>query len=71
MALAGGGLRGGQVIGATDPEARQDPTDPETVANVHATVMTALGIDPQKLMASPIGRTLKLSEGRPIRALLS
>jgi len=70
MALAGGGLRGGQVIGATDPEGRKEPANPETVANVHATVMTALGIDPQKLMASPIGRTLKFSEGRPIRGLL-
>jgi hypothetical protein len=41
-----------------------------TIADIHATILTAVGIDPQKIMTSPIGRTLKLSEGRPIRALL-
>jgi hypothetical protein len=36
----------------------------------HATVLTALGIDPGNFMTSPIGRTVKLSEGIPIQALL-
>src|SRR6478736_2093448 len=31
VALAGGGIRGGTVIGATDPDAKNDPTDPVTV----------------------------------------
>jgi hypothetical protein len=70
IALAGGGLRCGQVIGATDPEGKADPTDPVGVADVHATVLTAVGIDPKKVMTSPIGRTLTLSEGKVIKALL-
>jgi uncharacterized protein (DUF1501 family) len=70
VALAGGGLRCGQALGATDPEAKADPTDPVTVADVHATVMTAVGIDPRKVMTSPIGRTVALSEGKVIKGLL-
>jgi uncharacterized protein (DUF1501 family) len=70
LALAGGGIRGGQVIGQTDPEGIKDPVDPVSVADVHATILTAVGIDPTKIMTSPIGRTVTLSEGKPIQALL-
>ena len=35
-----------------------------------AFVLTAVGIDPKKVMTSPIGRTLTLSEGKVIKALL-
>lgn len=70
LALAGGGLKGGQAVGATDPEGTKDPVDPVTVGDVHATVLAALGIDPHKVMRSPIGRTTKLSDGNPLPALL-
>jgi uncharacterized protein (DUF1501 family) len=70
MALAGGGLPGGRVIGATDPEGKKDPAEPVGVADVHATVLTALGIDPGKIHTTPIGRTVRLSEGQPIKGLL-
>ncbi len=70
VVLAGGGLRGGVVLGATDPQGRADPIDPVQVADIHATVLTAVGIDPAKVMQSPIGRTLRLSEGAPLRSLL-
>jgi Protein of unknown function (DUF1501) len=70
VALAGGSLHCGQVLGATDPEGKADPTDPVTVADIHATVMTAVGIDPKKVMTSPIGRTVTLSEGKVIGGLL-
>jgi hypothetical protein len=70
VALAGGGVRGGRALGATDPEGVKPPADPVTVADVHATVLTAVGIDPKKVMTTPIGRTLTLSEGKPIAGLL-
>jgi uncharacterized protein (DUF1501 family) len=69
IALAGGGIKGGQVLGETDPEGKKTPVDPVAVGDVHATVLTALGIDPHKVMTSPIGRTTKLSEGNPLPAL--
>ncbi len=70
MALAGGGIRGGQVIGATDPEGGRKVEDPRSVADIHATVLTALGIDPAHKEVSPIGRPIQFSEGAPIAALL-
>jgi uncharacterized protein (DUF1501 family) len=69
VALAGGGIPGGRIIGETDPDGKNKPTDPVQVADIHATVLTALGIDPAKLMATPIGRTVRLSEGTPVAAL--
>jgi len=71
LALAGGGIRGGLAIGATDPEGLKDPVRPTTVEDVHATVLTALGLNPAKENIAPAtGRPIKLSPGRPIRELL-
>ncbi|HEX8200459.1 MAG TPA: DUF1501 domain-containing protein [Isosphaeraceae bacterium] len=71
VALAGGGIRGGRVVGATDPDGGKDPVDPTSVADVHATVLTALGLDPGTENVSPAGRPIHLSQGRPIPALLA
>lgn len=71
LALAGGGIRGGTVIGETDPEGVKDPTTPVGVEDVHATVLTALGIRPGTEKIAPITeRPIKLSEGKPIKTLL-
>jgi uncharacterized protein (DUF1501 family) len=71
VALAGGGIRGGQVIGATDPEGKEKPTNPVTVGDLHATILTAAGIDPKTVNQTPIGRTVRFSEGEPIAGLLA
>jgi hypothetical protein len=70
MALAGGGLRGGQVIGATDPAGSKQVDDPRSVADVHATVLKALAIDPAHEIMTPVGRPMKFSEGTPIAQLI-
>lgn len=70
VALAGGPIRGGVVIGATDPEGRKDPDRPVTVGDLHATILTAVGLNPRKENISPIGRPIRLAEGEPIRDLL-
>jgi hypothetical protein len=64
-------FRSGFVVGQTDPEGKERPADAVTVQDVHATVLHSLGIDPHKVMASPIGRTVKLSEGSLVPALLA
>jgi hypothetical protein len=69
VALAGGGIRGGQVLGETDPEGVKGPKHPVQVADVHATVLTAVGLDPRNVNQGPGGRPIKLSEGEPIKAL--
>jgi hypothetical protein len=71
LAMAGGGIRGGLAIGQTDPEGVKDPVRPTTIEDVHATVLTALGLNPAKENTAPAtGRPIKLSAGRPIRELL-
>ena len=71
LALAGGGIRGGLTIGETDPEGIKDPVKPTTIEDVHATVLTALGLNPAKENIAPAtSRPIKLSAGKPIRELL-
>ena len=70
IALAGGGIRGGQAIGETDPAGAPMPKDPVSVDDIYATVLSAMGIDPAKRYITPIGRPIKLSEGAPIEQLL-
>lgn len=70
VALAGGSIRGGQVIGATDPEGSKEVKDPNPASNVHATVLAALGLDPERTNRSPGGRPIHLSDGKSIKGLL-
>ena len=78
VALAGGKIGGGRVVGATSPEIPRSTTkptehveSPHTVADLHATILTALGVDPHLEQMTPIGRPLRLSDGQPIQQLLS
>lgn len=71
LAIAGGGIRGGQIIGATDPDGLKPPVSPTSIADVHATVLAALGLDPRRENVSPVGRPIALSQGRPLKTLLS
>jgi len=59
--LAGGGLRTGQIVGATDPRGEAPVGRPNTPQNVLATLYHCLGIDP--------GSTLHDLSGRPIYLL--
>jgi uncharacterized protein (DUF1501 family) len=69
-AIAGGGIRGGVVVGESDPAGGKESKDRQPIANLHATVLRALGIDHEKTIRSPIGRTFARSEGKPIEALV-
>ena len=70
VALAGGGLRGGQVIGETDPEGSPKVDRPTTFADIYATILTTLGVDIDEEFVSTVGRPIRVSEGVPIRELL-
>jgi uncharacterized protein (DUF1501 family) len=71
VVLAGGGIRGGQVIGESDSIGAQPRLRPVIPADIHATVFTALGYDPQSITYQTVdGRPTPLSEGTAIRELL-
>lgn len=68
--IGGGGLTSGRVIGATDPTGEKtQPENPVSVQDLFATVISQFGISPAQEMTTPIGRPMKLSEGKPIEAL--
>jgi len=69
--LAGGGLKVGQVIGATDRHAANVVARPVTYQDVFATVYRALGIDPEAAtLTDPNGRPqFLLDEGKAMREL--
>ncbi len=70
MIFAGAGVRGGQVIGATDKNGAFVTDRPVRPADVCWTIYDALGIDPAKLLLMPDGRpTHILSEGSTIKEL--
>jgi hypothetical protein len=71
--LAGGGIKGGQVIGGTDREGAVVVDRPISVRDFLATVCQTLGIDYTKKLDTPVGRPVMLVEkgGQPIRELLS
>jgi hypothetical protein len=71
VVLAGGGIRGGQVIGASDRQGAYPAALPVIPADIHATVFTALGYDPHGITyQSAEGRPFPLSEGQVIPGLL-
>ena len=71
VVLAGGGIRGGQVIGASDSIGAYPKAFPVTPADIHATIFTALGYDAYGITyQSTEGRPFPLSEGSPVKGLL-
>jgi hypothetical protein len=69
--LAGGGVGGGQVVGASDSIGAYPKDRPVTPADLHATIFTALGYDPHAITyPSADGRPFPLTDGTPIRELL-
>ena len=68
--LAGGGIKGGLVHGASDRYGAYPVANPVTPADLAATVYHCLGVDPHTLLRDRLGRPLTLCEGTPIRAVL-
>jgi uncharacterized protein (DUF1501 family) len=71
IALAGGGVRGGQVIGASDALAAAPACRPVTCAEVVASVYNAMGLPPSTRLALPNRTAGPLVEAAPIRELFS
>ena len=68
--MAGGGVRGGVVHGATDELGFHAVTDRHYVTDIHATVLKQLGLDARRLEIPGHKRT-EMDFGRPIDAILA
>lgn len=78
MLLAGCGIRRGVVHGATAADPKLDPEKPlddlqdaVTVGDLHATILSVLGIQHDFEFDTPIGRPIKRSEGTPIHSIIA
>ncbi|MFM2090678.1 MAG: hypothetical protein RLZZ127_1167 [Planctomycetota bacterium] len=70
--LAGAGIRGGAVHGATDERGSAVASDPVRPADLMATIATALGVDPGRLEHTPDGRPITMTDkGRPLTGILA
>jgi hypothetical protein len=72
MWLAGGGIRGGQVVGATDAIGLRAVEEPYHFRDVHTTILHQLGLDQDQLNYPHLGRQerLTLVRGRVIRQIV-
>jgi hypothetical protein len=70
VVFAGGGVKGGQVVGQSDRIAARPATTPITPADFTATLYHLLGIDPAGETHDVAGRPIALSRGTPIRELV-
>jgi hypothetical protein len=71
--MAGGGIQGGRVVGATDADGVDVKDRPVRIPDLLATVYTCLGVDPAKKVPTPMGGVkLHLTDqGTPVKELLS
>lgn len=63
VVLAGGGIRGGQVIGSSDRVGESPHEKPVTPADLAHTIYTLLGVDPQQELHTRDGRPVQLNQG--------
>ena len=69
LALAGGGIQGGQVYGSSDTNGAHPATDACTPADFHATVYKAMGIDHHSELTDQLDRPFQICDGTPLPLL--
>jgi uncharacterized protein (DUF1501 family) len=76
LAIGGGGIHGGQVVGASDDKGAYVKDGMVSIGDLYATIYKALGIDWNKTYMSPIGRPVYIANARgdvagtPIKELI-
>lgn len=71
--LAGGGIKGGSIVGSTDEFGYQAQENRKSVNDLHATILHLLGLDHEKLTYYHNGRQMRLTDvsGNVIREVLA
>ena len=76
LALGGGGIQGGRVVGSSDEQGAYVTSDATSMGDVFASIYKAFGIDWTKEYDTPIGRPVKIANsledktGQPLTQLL-
>ena len=71
--MAGGGIKGGTIVGATDDFGLAAVENKKSVNDVHATVLHCLGFDHTRLTYPYNGRQMRLTdvEGEVIKEVIA
>jgi hypothetical protein len=76
LVIGGGGIKGGQVVGASDETGANVTSSSTCMGDIYATIYKAFGIDWTKEYQTPIGRPIKIANSfddgtaQPIQQLL-
>ena len=71
-AMAGCGIKGGQVIGSSTADGTAVADDPVTANDLFCTICKSLDVDPRKENMSPLGRPMKIVDGgAPVEKLFA
>lgn len=71
VALAGGGIQGGQVYGSSDAKGAFPKSSPCGPPDIHATMFHAMGISPRAEIRDMLGRPFPVSDGDVLPLLKS
>ena len=69
VALAGGGVRGGQLYGSSDETGAEPAEKGCSPADLHATIFQAMGIPHKATIHDRLGRPFPISDGKPLPVL--
>ena len=67
--MAGGGVKGGTIYGASDKIGAYPDLDGVSPADLAATLFWRFGLDPETEVVDLTGRPYRLADGQPIRGL--
>lgn len=71
-AMAGCGIKGGQVIGSSTADGTAVADDPVTANDLFCSICKSLDVDPRKENMSPLGRPMKIVDGgTPVEKLFA
>jgi uncharacterized protein (DUF1501 family) len=70
VVMAGGGIRGGEVYGASDRQAAYPLENPVSPINLGATIYHCLGIDCQTVLYDQLNRPHLVCRGTPVAGLI-
>jgi hypothetical protein len=68
--LAGGGIRGGQVLGSSDHHAAYPTSNPVEPADIQATIYHCMGLDPTQVIFDRLQRPFEISTGNVLKQLV-
>jgi len=69
LLLAGGGVQGGSVYGASDRMWAYPARDPVTCGDLAATIFWRFGLNPATLVRDSLNRPHKIADGEPLQSL--